>query len=117
MKPGAAEERADFFIMYCVRAGSVWGLRDAQGWRLLRDAEGGEAFPAWPKREDAQAAAAEGENAEAISLQDWTGQWLPGMAAEGTRIAIHPLGGDDGVITEAGELLEEFVEELEEMGG
>ena len=112
-----AEDRADFFITYSVRSGSVWGLKQDEGWRILKAPDGRQAFPVWPKSEDAQAAAAPGEKAEAIPLPEWMDRWLPGMDGDGTRVAIHPLGHDDGVIMAAGELLEELVDEIEEMGG
>ena len=106
-------ERLEYFVTFTTRASQVWALANDEGWRTMQ-ADDRIALPVWPKQAIAAAGAAEGEEARAISMQDFTEKWLPGMVTDGTQVAIFPLG-DEGIVVDAGELLEELEEELEDL--
>ena len=81
------------FIEQVVTTGVVWGLSDADGWVVAPGAEDEQidVMPFWASEDDASACATEdwAEMApEALTLDDFLEQWLPGLEGDGLRVGV-----------------------------
>ncbi|MES4792774.1 MAG: DUF2750 domain-containing protein [Chloroflexota bacterium] len=88
-------ERYWYFVRVVADKGEVWGLRTPEGRWVAVETSWGTAYPFWPEKEFAAAAAA-GEWASAsptsIPLERFLDRWLQGMARGGDRVGVfwHP---------------------------
>ncbi len=90
-----APDRYALFIRRVADWEEVWSLRSDDGWCLVSDDDGIEAFPVWPHQQFADACvnSIDKETSAKISLQDWLEKWLPGMMGdvERLRCSRHPM--------------------------
>ena len=83
----------------------VWGLRAPGGWVCLSDDTEVPMFPVWPHEEYARLLAT-GDWANAtptsIEVHEWVNKWLPGLDADGSKVAVFPTPAGKGVVVAAG---------------
>jgi hypothetical protein len=120
--------RYEHFIKRVVDCGSIWGLKDANGWVTAADDENRTVFPVWPHEKYA-ASCAVGEWAGAapssISLSDWREKWVPGLRRDGNYTAVFPVASragvprapDHGVVVTSDRLLQDIDNHLSEWYG
>ena len=92
-------ERYAYFVERASASGEVWSLRNADGWVLAGDPEGKEYVPVWPCAKVAALCATRGWDGAApaaIALGLWLDRWTPGMAGQGTGVAVFPTPTDGG---------------------
>src|SRR4051812_41763518 len=101
-----AQQRYGVFVRRVADWQEVWGLRTAAGWVLVADENGAELVPVWPHKRFADACAdpAKQEYAAAIPLNDWLNKWLPGMNADGRRVAVFPIPSGKGIAVSSEQL-------------
>lgn len=91
--------------------GAVWGLRDADdAWAMHEDAEDeSEAMPVWVDEQAARSCAV-GEWAgfapTALTLAEFTGDWLPALDEEGAWVGINFVADEQGDLVDPVELSE-----------
>lgn len=104
----SAEQRYDDFIKKATASNELWGLFNDSGWVILSGYDDEEFFPVWPHSELAQLWATNmksDSSPKAISIEEWLGEWLPGMSKNGLLIAVSPNSEDDCITLGAEELL------------
>lgn len=104
----SAEGRYDYFVEKAVAGGEVWSLQSDAGWVAMRSEDGEECLPVWPHRDFAAQWTTEDWSdctPTAIPLGVWMERWLPGMAQDGTSLAIFPNDEGEGNIVTPMELL------------
>jgi hypothetical protein len=107
----SAEQRYDNFIEQAIVTKNIWGLFNNDGWVILSGYEDDEFLPVWPNAELAELWATASQNNSAptaIPLDDWLGEWLPGMSNNGLLIAVSPNSEDDCITLGAEELLQDM---------
>jgi hypothetical protein len=107
--------RFQHFVKRVADAESAWGLW-REGWALLGDDAGADAFPLWPAREYAALLQTEdwaNHEPSEIPLDDLLGELLPGLRAKGTSVAVFPKPDGRGVVVTADELEATLRRELE----
>lgn len=105
------EERFEYALEKIIEQKQLWGLYGENGWLLLK-AEDDACLPVWPHESFAQAWEKDEFpdcKPQAIALQDWLQQWLPGMNNNGTLVLMFPLSEDEeGIMLESTELMDCF---------
>lgn len=104
----SAEGRYDYFIEKTVTGGEVWSLHSRAGWVSMRSEDDEECLPVWPHPDFAAQWAIEDWadcTPTAIPLATWMDRWLPGMAQDGTLLAVFPNDEGEGNIVSPMELL------------
>ena len=94
----------------------AWGLRDADGWVLAKDAARGDAFPLWPHPDFAQACARgpwQDAAPEAVPLAELLDDLLPLLAEDGLRVAAFPVPDGEAWHVPPDELGRDLEAELE----
>lgn len=100
-------ERYAHLVEQASASGEVWSLRNADGWVLAGDPEGKEYVPVWPHPKYAALCATRGWDGAApapIPLGLWLDRWAPGMAGQGTGVAVFPTPTDGGAAVAPEEL-------------
>jgi hypothetical protein len=96
----------------------VWGLRAPDGWVSISDNTEEPMFPVWPHEEYAHLLAT-GAWANAtptsIEVHEWVEKWLPGLDADGTRVAVFPTPAGKSVVVEALRLQQDIKAELDRL--
>ena len=103
-----AEQRFDIFIDSIIENESIWGLFSKDGWVIISGDEDDEYLPVWSHEELASlwaSGAKSDSQATPIDLEDWQGEWLPGMIKNGLLIAVSPNKDGDSITLGAEELL------------
>lgn len=99
-----AELRHDVFVSDVCEQQQLWLLADGEQYCLLRIDEE-ECLPVWPSEEQAQAWNSDDSmRAKAVPLTVWLQRWVPGMIAEGSRVAVFPGSAGDAVVVTPQEL-------------
>lgn len=109
-----AGKRYAHFIKRAADWEEVWTLKTADVYVLAGDEDGHEYLPVWPHPRYAQACARDGwEDAEPalIVLEAWIERWLPGMLADGKRVAVFPTPTGKGVGVTPDRLVDDLTEE------
>ena len=94
----------------------VWGLKDADGWLVSKEAD---ALPLWPHAVFAEACARgawEGALPEPLPVDDLLDDLLPVLEEDGLRVAVFPVPEDPGILMAPGEVRDRLEAELE-IGG
>ena len=93
----------------------VWGLRTADGWVSMSDAGELPMFPVWPHEPYARLLATDSwSNAvpTPIGVHEWVETWLPGLATDGSKVAVFPTPEGKGVVVEPAQLRSDIEAEL-----
>lgn len=108
-----AELRHDIFVSEVREQQRLWVLADSGRFCLLRIDEE-ECLPVWPAAELAAAWNGEaGMLPQAVALDIWLQRWVPGMIAEGSRVAVFPGNAGDAVVVTPQELADSLREKTE----
>lgn len=107
------------FVAAALAQQQVWSLRDEEGWALAisEDDDDQLVMPFWTSAKAATESAQdewEGFEVAEISLAEFTGDWLPGMAEDGYAVGIDWEADATGAAVEPELLLEAFDEFLDE---
>jgi len=110
-----APDRYALFIRRVADWEEVWSLRSDDGWCLVSDDDGVEAFPVWPHQQFADACvnSMDKETSAKISLQDWLEKWLPGMMGDGRKVAVFPTPNGQGIVVSPSQLRDDLLAECE----
>jgi hypothetical protein len=114
-----AAERYDHFIQLVVDWEEAWGLKDEDGWIVVRKDGVASAFPLWPHSAFAEAAARgpwEGAEAESVELDELLESLLAMLEEDDLPVAVFPTLEDEGLLVAPGELRERFEAEMD-LGG
>ncbi|MFN3653243.1 MAG: DUF2750 domain-containing protein [Armatimonadota bacterium] len=109
-----ARGRYEYFIHKVADWQEVWGLRRQAGWVTFGHPDGGEGFPFWPHPRYAEACATgdwSDHLPESIPLDAFVERWLPGMAADGLKVAVFPVPETNNAAVLAPETLKADLEE------
>jgi hypothetical protein len=109
-------KRFDHFIARIVDWEEVWSLKAESGWATV-ESENRLCIPFWPHVKYAESFAKgdwNGYIAEAITLADFIGKWLPGMEKDNTFAGIFPNKEMRGVVLEPNRVLLAINEEIEQ---
>lgn len=93
----------------------VWGLRTSDGWVSMSDATEVPMLPVWPHEPYAQMLATGawiGATPTPIEVHEWLERWLPGLAADGSKVAVFPTPHSKGVVVEPDQLRRDIEAEL-----
>lgn len=83
-----------YFVKRCAEHEEVWALRDQEGWVTSAQDDGSPMLPVWPHPTYARACATDawaGAEPEAIALDEWLDDWLPGMEEDGLNVSVFPI--------------------------
>jgi len=88
--------QAEAFYQEVLRTGQVWAIRDEAGFPAPLTPEG-RAMPFWSARSRAVKVV---QNVDAyerfepvqLTLDEWRGRWLPGLAKDGIRVGLNWSG-------------------------
>jgi Protein of unknown function (DUF2750) len=103
-----AAAQADAFYSEVLRTGSVWTVRDAEGFPAPMTAEGYRSMPLWSLRSRAERIVATVPSYRTfevveLSAEEWRRDWLPGLAEDGIRVGLNWSGpGATGYDVESG---------------
>jgi len=114
-----AAERYDHFVQLVTDWEEAWGLKDEEGWIVIRKDGVPSAFPLWPHTAFAEASAHgpwEGAEAEPIELDELLESLLAMLEEDDLPVAVFPTLEDEGLLVAPGELRERFEAEME-LGG
>lgn len=106
-------ERLLYFITRSMECEEVWSLRNAEGW-ATRETITGDILPLWPYRMLAEPFAAQGEAADAVSLEHFVYHELSDLNLDGIRLEIMPDAGQQGMILGASELFQVFDRKIDD---
>jgi hypothetical protein len=111
-----APDRYALFIRRVADWEEVWSLRTDDGWCLVSDDDGVQAFPVWPHQQFADACvnSMDKETSTNISLQDWLDKWLPGMMGDGRKVAVFPTPNGQGIVVSPSQLKDDLLAECEQ---
>lgn len=89
--------QATAFYAEAVREGSVWGVRDAEGFPAPLTPDGCRAMPFWSLRTRAEKVIAtvpayESFVAVELPLAEFRSRWLPGLERDGIRVGVNWSG-------------------------
>lgn len=107
------QERYSYFVRQVADAEELWGLRSQAEWALA-GVEGVDLVAVWSHPRFARACAiGEWHDTEPspISLQDWLEKWVPGMKADGRRVAVFPDRGQEFADVDPEQLAEDIRQE------
>ena len=110
-----AEERFAHFISKLGEYQELWSLKDQNGWVTVGVGEE-ECIPVWPHPTyGLEWASDEWSDCypDAISLDSWMTNWLPGMGKDGVKIVVFPNKDGEGLMVTSERLLEAVSGELE----
>jgi Protein of unknown function (DUF2750) len=110
-----AVKRYLYFIKRVVDWGSVWSIRDDDGWALTKDDDGNTLIPVWPhSRFAAACAAADWQHMRPapIQLEDWIERWLPGIERDKRLIAVFATAEGRGAVVTPGQVQRDLDAEL-----
>lgn len=100
------QDRKQNFIDSAVQWNELWSLKDQNGWVTIGDGED-ECIPVWP-HPSFGLIWAEGDWSDcfpdAIKLESWMENWLPGMQSDDVKILVFPTQYDSGVKMSADDL-------------
>ena len=108
-----AEARSVTFFQLVADWEEAWGLKDAAGWIVSREAD---ALPLWPHAEFAAACARgpwEGAVPEAISIDDRLEDLAALLEEEGLQVAVFPTPDEPGTLMSPGDFRERLEKEME----
>lgn len=108
-------KRYEYFIKKIVDFEEVWSLSNEKGWVTSKASDGSLMLHFWPTKEHAKLCAIkEWENStpESIDLEDFVGNWLPGMLNDGVSISIF-YNNIDSITLPINKIMEDIEEELE----
>ena len=95
----------------------LWTVKSDEGWLVPVAPEGFEYFPVWPHPDYAQKITDlnfPGHKAEEISLQEFLSHWLPFLQDDDVKVAVFPNREWTFWCIEAGDLMTELVEEMQQ---
>jgi hypothetical protein len=95
-----AVRRYEYFIKRSAGHGELWGLHGDGGWVMAEDDDGNTHFPVWPHSRFAKACSTgpwEGEDPQAIDVDEWVEGWIPQLQRQGFRIAVFQTTQDQGI--------------------
>jgi hypothetical protein len=101
-------DRYGYFVRAVADWEEIWTLRTAQGFVLMAAADECELVPVWPHRRFAEACAASGAEATAISLDRWLNAWTPAMKKDDRAVAVFPVPSGQGVVVTADRLYDDL---------
>ena len=111
-----APTRYSHFVGQVADWESVWGLRAPDGWVSVSDDSEVPMFPVWPHEIYARLLAT-GAWANAtptpIEVHEWLASWLPGLTADGSKVAVFPTPQGKGVVVEPARLAADIQDELD----
>src|SRR5262245_61179777 len=110
-----ASGRYQYFLGKVTDWQELWSVADDRGWVLMADEAGTELVPVWPAERFASLCCRDqwkDHRAKAIPLAAWLEKWIPGMTADGRKVAVFPLPNDRGIIRSAEELREDIEDAL-----
>jgi len=106
-----APDRYRYFLNKVADWEELWGIANDDGWCLYADDSGTELLPVWPARAYAHTFCADdfADHApKAISMDEWLENWLPGLASEGTQVAVFPLLSGQGIVIDPERLADDL---------
>lgn len=85
------------FIAEATSNGSVWAIRDSNGYPAPKGSDGERAMPFWSTRSRAQkiidtVPSYAGFEPDELELQRWLEKWLPGLEKDGLKIGLNWYG-------------------------
>jgi hypothetical protein len=108
-----AADRAIQFFQLLADWEEAWGLKDAQGWVVVKETD---ALPLWPHSALAEACATQrwpDATPEAVPLDDLLIDLLPLLAADGLQVAVFPSPDDPGLLLSPVETADRLERELQ----
>ncbi len=114
-----AAQRYEYFIKKIADWEEVWSIGDDDKWDLLTDDTGADCIPVWPASAFASACCTgmwSGHRPRSIPLNDWIEKWIPGIGADGRKVAIFPLASEKGILVEPKRMLENIQAAVGEYG-
>jgi hypothetical protein len=112
-------KRYEYTIKRVADFQELWSLRDrAENWCLGADDDGTEAVPVWPAESYARKCCTGkwlGFEPAPIELALWRERWTPGMARDGRRVAVFPVGRGKAVCVEPARFMMDIEEDLKKI--
>ena len=95
MTTSAAQAAA--FYAEALAHGTVWGVRDANGFPAPLNGDGARAMPFWSTRSRAEVVVANvvayaGFEPVEVPLERWKAEWLPGLERDGLLVGLNWAG-------------------------
>lgn len=107
----SAEDRQMLVISYVPKAKEIWLVQGEEGVVMLED-KGETRLPVFPHKDLAQVWIDEKQissSAMAVSFEDFTQTWLPGLSKNGIELVMFPSASDlQDLVMTAEDLLAEF---------
>jgi hypothetical protein len=111
--------RYSHFVSQVADWGQVWSLRDTDGsWVSVSDASGVPMLPVWPHEPYARLMAVDAwANAvpTPIDVHDWIQKWVPGLAADGHKVAVFPTLEMKGTVADPATVAADLQAELDRL--
>lgn len=85
------KKKYQYFLKKIADYGELWSLKDDDGWVTLGQEEDDCFFPVWPKQEFAELCISEDWQdckCEAIDIDEFLEDWIPGLKEDGIRVTI-----------------------------
>ncbi len=113
----STKERYEYFVRKVADFEEVWGLKENDGWALLKDNDGKIIFPIWPEKEFAEICAVDNWSKYkpiAITLNDFLEKLSPKIEKDNLFYTVFLTPNNKGIVITPQELCADIENECQQ---